>query len=113
MGTTSPGNYLDLLDDGYVLSYKLNAEAYLMQTAASSQGSPKPLDYSIVKPSGLTPSVGAPSNASYIIGHSDCLPKCPSGEGSCGTISRDDLAHVLEKTVNSELFRNTRYDLSS
>jgi uncharacterized protein YbjT (DUF2867 family) len=113
MGTTSPGNYLDLLDDGYVLSYKLNAEAYLMQTAASLQGSSTPLDYSIVKPSGLTPAVGAPTNASYVIGHSDCLMACPSGESSCGTISRDDLAHVLAKTVTLGLFRNTRYDLSS
>ena len=113
MGTTSPGNYLDLLDDGYVLSYKLNAEAYLMQTAASLQGSSTPLDYSIVKPSGLTPAVGAPTNASYVIGHSDCLMACPSGGSMCGTISRDDLARVLAKTVTLGLVRSTRYDISS
>ena len=115
MGTATPGGFLDLIANGHDLSYKLNAEAYLMQTSAASMARSIPLDFTIVKPSGLLPATGAPTNATFVIGHSDCLPACPSGNASsCKRISRDDLASFLAKTVTgSDLFRNARFDLSS
>ena len=115
MGTTTPGNFLDSLADGHGMAYKLNAESYLMQQPT--------LDWTIVKPSGLLPATGAgPTNASYVLGHSDCLAPCPSGSASCYNITRDDLAAVLAEAVTHYaadsngvplLFRNARFDLSS
>jgi dipeptidase len=109
MGTTHPGSFLDLLGNGFGLSYKLNAEMYLMQTSIASN-----IDFTIVKPSGLLPTTEqGPTNATYLIGHSDCLPEC-SKIGSCMAIARNDLANVLTiSVVNSSLFLNTRFDLSS
>jgi hypothetical protein len=48
MGTSKPYSYLDRLGDGFSLFYKLNAEAFLMQSR---------LPYTIVKPCGLTDKV--------------------------------------------------------
>jgi hypothetical protein len=45
MGTSKPYSHLDRLGDGFSLFYKLNAEAFLMQSR---------LPYTIVKPCGLT-----------------------------------------------------------
>ena len=108
MGTTTPGSFLDLLGNGYSLDYKLNSEIYLMQTSIESMTSSTTIKYTIVKPSGLLPATGI-TNASYLIGHNDCLT-CTT----CFEITRSDLANVLvHAVVNSSLFENTRFDLSS
>jgi hypothetical protein len=126
MGTTDPSSFLNLLGNGYGLSYKLNAEVYLMQqtmeyvmassrASSLSSSSSSQFDYTIVKPSGLLSAVpgggggGGGTNASYLIGHSDRL-RCLE----CMNISRSDLANVLKKVVlNLDLFKNARFDLSS
>ena len=126
MGTTDPSSFLNLLGNGYGLSYKLNAEVYLMQqtmeyvmassrASSLSSSSSSQFDYTIVKPSGLLSAVpgggggGGGTNASYLIGHSDRL-RCLE----CMNISRSDLANVLQHVVlNLDLFKNARFDLSS
>jgi hypothetical protein len=104
MGTTTPGSFLDLLGNGYALSYKLNAEVNLIQSCQEFS-----MSYTIVKPSGLLPATGHETNSSYLIGHSDRLACL-----ECMNISRSDVANVLYKMVtNLSLFQNTRFDISS
>ena len=113
MGTTTPGSFLDLLGGGYALSYKLNAEVYLMQSVTATALHRCPMEYTIVKPAGLLTATQKPTNATYLIGHNDFLPACSTASG-CREIARSDVANVLSIAVtNASLFVNVRFDLSS
>jgi hypothetical protein len=113
MGTTTPGLFLDLLGGGYALSYKLNAEVYLMQSVTATASHRCPMEYTIVKPAGLLTATQKKTNATYLIGHNDFLPACSTASG-CREIARSDVANVLSIAVtNASLFVNVRFDLSS
>ncbi|KAK3244462.1 hypothetical protein CYMTET_45923 [Cymbomonas tetramitiformis] len=99
MGTTEPDSYLDLLGNGHVSFYKLNAEASLM-------GSGMP--FTIIKPSGLVDDSG--NQRRLLVGHNDDL--VPS---QMMTVPRADVARTLlhAVTLEEEHSAGLRFDLSS
>ena len=96
MGTTTPDSFLDKIGGGWILFYKLNAEAFLMQSG---------LAFTIVKPSGLSDTPGGKSF--LLVGHDDSITNKSS-------IPRSDVATVLTKAclLPSDA-ANTRFDLTS
>merc|ERR1711871_356542 len=96
METSIPDTFLDKMGHGWTLFYKLNAEAFLMNSGMA---------YTIIKPGGLTTNAGG--NELYV-GHED--------QGFNGTssheISRTDVATVItEACKNPSLASNSRFDL--
>ena len=96
MGTTTPDSFLDKVGGGWILFYKLNAEAFLMQSG---------LAFTIVKPSGLSDTPGGKSF--LLVGHDDSITNKSS-------IPRSDVATVLTRAclLPSDA-ANTRFDLTS
>merc|ERR1711871_185214 len=96
METTMPDTFLDKLGHGWLLFYKLNAEAFLMNSG---------LKYTIIKPGGLTTDAGGKA---LFVGHED--------QGFNGTssneIARADVATVITEACKTpSLSTNTRFDL--
>merc|ERR1711907_145150 len=96
METTMPDTFLDKLGHGWILFYKLNAEAFLMSSG---------LAFTIVKPGGLTLDKGGNQ---LFVGHED--------GGFNGTssheIARADVASVITQACKMPtLSTNTRFDL--
>merc|ERR1711907_230263 len=95
MGTTTPDTFLDKMGHGWDLFYKLNAEAFLMNSG---------LAYTIVKPGGLTMDEGGKQ---LYVGHEDSFNGTTSNE-----IARADVAAVLTEACKTPaLAANTRFDL--
>lgn len=95
MGTTTPDTFLDKMGHGWDLFYKLNAEAFLMNSG---------LAYTIVKPGGLTMDAGGKK---LYVGHEDNFNGTKSNE-----VARADVAAVLTEACKTPtLAANTRFDL--
>lgn len=101
MGTTTPNSFLDLLGNGQIGFYKLNEEAFLMSSAAAAG-----VDWTIIKPGGLTDDAGG--NATLRIGSEDSLQE------PTNMVTRADLAAVFVHAVqNRAAAANLRFDLGS
>ena len=95
MGGTVPNGTLDQLGQGWLLFYKLNAEAFIMNSG---------LLYTIIQPGGLTDAESG--KALLVVGHEDSVAS------SSREVSRSDIAQVLtEACLSPELATNTRFDL--
>lgn len=97
MGTTEPDSELDKLGNGFISFYKLNEEAFLMNSG---------IPFTIVKPCGLTNDPAG--QKALLVGHDDDIKVSPP------SVSRADVARVmLEALVQDEKARNLRFDLCS
>lgn len=97
MGTTNPDGFLERLGNGHIGFFKLNGEAYLMNSG---------LPFAIVKPCGL---IDTPAEeAELLVGHDDEIDVKPP------TVSRADVARVMvEALVKPEEAHDLRFDLCS
>lgn len=97
MGTTNPDSFLEKLGSGHIGFFKLNEEAFLMNSG---------LPFAIVKPCGLTNEPAAQNE--LIVGHDDEIKVSPP------TVSRADVARVMaEALLNPEEAADMRFDLCS
>jgi uncharacterized protein YbjT (DUF2867 family) len=95
MGTTNPDSFLEKLGNGHIGFFKLNEEAFLMNSG---------LPFTIVKPCGLTD--GKPNERELVVGHDDELDLKPP------LVPRADVARVMaEALVKREA--GLRFDLCS
>lgn len=97
MGTTKPDNFLDLLGNGYVSFYHLQAEAAIMASG---------IPFTIAKACGLGNGAGERSKLS--VGHDDATLSFTH------TVKRDDVARVLVEAVrNPAAAVGLRFDICS
>lgn len=97
MGTTNPNGFLEKLGNGHIGFYKLNGEAFLMNSG---------LPFAIVKPCGLTD--GPAKEAELLVGHDDEISVNPP------TVPRADVARVMAKAIlEPEEASELRFDLCS
>lgn len=97
MGTTNPDGFLEKLGNGHIGFFKLNGEAFLMNSG---------LPFTIVKPCGL--SNGPAGETELLVGHDDEIDVVPP------MVSRADVARVMaEALLKPEEAQSLRFDLCS
>jgi nucleoside-diphosphate-sugar epimerase len=97
MGTTEPDSFLEKLGNGHIGFFKLNAEAFIMDSG---------MPFTIVKPCGLTNDPA--SKRELLVGHDDGLKVDPP------LVPRADVARVMgEALVHPEEAAGLRFDLCS
>jgi len=96
MGTTNPESFTEKMGNGHIGFYKLNAEAFLMNSG---------LPFVIIKPCGLVNTPGG--KAELLVGHDDDIDVKPP------TVPREDVARVMVEAISRPPAVNLRFDLCS
>lgn len=97
-GTTTPNSFFDKIGNGHISFYKLNAEAFIMNSG---------IPFTILKPCGL--GKGVPGRNKLIVGHDDSINLAIDH-----TIQRSDVALVIAEALRRpDVSAGLRFDLCS